>query len=112
HDLRTAAARRDGDGPPAAPVAVALVNERVAAVDVEEEPVQLALQRGGAGARDRAAGIARRFFEKAAAVAEDDRVDDRLRVADAPQRFLLGGHAVAIAAVGDDDRVGPLARRD
>src|SRR6476659_9878224 len=63
-DLDAARGRRDRDRAPAGGVAVALVDERVARVDVEEDLAQLAVDRRRARARDHAAGIARALSRK------------------------------------------------
>src|SRR5207253_8269407 len=75
-NLDPAPSRRDVDRSPSARVSVALIRDRVAAVDVEEHPMQLALHRRCARARDRPAGVLRGAIEKAAGVAEDERGAD------------------------------------
>src|SRR5436190_24310211 len=74
-DLDPAPAPRDVDRSPSAGVSVALIRDGVTAVNVEDHPMQLALHRRCARARDRSAGILRGAIAKAAGVAEDDGVE-------------------------------------
>src|SRR4051812_48897481 len=71
-DLDVASVRRHCNFAPAIAISVALIRERVAAVDVEDEMAQLIVERVARRAHDAAAGRLRDAIEERTGFAEDD----------------------------------------
>src|SRR3954468_3694900 len=88
---RDPALRRDLDRAPPLRRSMTLVDGGVAAVDVGDQLAQRAGERIARGVANSTAGVFRRAIEEAAVrCAEDQRIDHRLRVADAAEcRFLI-----------------------